>query len=59
MALLLIVAQSHFIINNLFEGLVWFVLPVSLVIMNDTAAYASGIIFGRTPLISISPKKTW
>jgi phosphatidate cytidylyltransferase len=59
MALLLIVIQSHFIINNLFEGLIWFVLPVSLVIMNDTTAYFFGFFFGKTPLIRLSPKKTW
>lgn len=59
MALLLIVIQSHFIINNLFEGLIWFVLPVSLVITNDSMAYFVGIFFGRTPLIRLSPKKTW
>ena len=59
MALLLIVVQSHCIINNIFEGLVWFVLPVSLVICNDMTAYFFGFFFGRTPLISLSPKKTW
>ncbi|KAG0349318.1 hypothetical protein BGZ54_004395, partial [Gamsiella multidivaricata] len=30
MTLLLVVCQSHFIINNIFEGLIWFFLPVSL-----------------------------
>ncbi|KAL2916021.1 phosphatidate cytidylyltransferase [Polyrhizophydium stewartii] len=59
MALLLVVVQSHFIINNIFEGLIWFVLPVSLVICNDIMAYICGFFWGRTPLIRISPKKTW
>ncbi|KAF2502842.1 phosphatidate cytidylyltransferase [Lophium mytilinum] len=59
MALFLIVGQAHFIINNIFEGMIWFFLPVSLVITNDIFAYLCGITFGRTPLIKISPKKTW
>ncbi|KAF9179470.1 hypothetical protein BGZ49_005144, partial [Haplosporangium sp. Z 27] len=58
MTLLLVVCQSHFIINNIFEGLVWFFLPVSLVISNDIFAYIFGFFFGRTPLIKLSPKKT-
>ncbi|KAJ3267689.1 hypothetical protein HK104_005704 [Borealophlyctis nickersoniae] len=57
--LLLVVCTSHFIINNIFEGLVWFVLPVSLVICNDITAYVCGFFWGRTQLIRISPKKTW
>jgi phosphatidate cytidylyltransferase len=59
MALFLIVGQAHFVINNIFEGFIWFFLPVALVITNDIFAYLCGITFGRTPLIKISPKKTW
>ena len=58
MALYLIVVQSHFIMNNIFEGLIWFFLPAALVITNDIFAYVCGITFGRTQLIKISPKKT-
>ncbi|CAK4033719.1 phosphatidate cytidylyltransferase [Lecanosticta acicola] len=58
MALYLIVVQAHFIMNNIFEGMIWFFLPVSLVIINDIFAYICGITFGRTQLIKISPKKT-
>lgn len=58
MALYLIVVQAHFIMNNIFEGLFWFCLPVSLVITNDIWAYICGITFGRTQLIALSPKKT-
>lgn len=58
MALFLIVVQAHFIMNNIFEGLIWFFLPVALVITNDIFAYVCGITFGRTQLIKISPKKT-
>ena len=58
MALYLIVVQAHFVMNNLFEGLVWFFLPASLVITNDIFAYICGMAFGRTQLIKLSPKKT-
>jgi len=59
MTLLLVVCQSHFIINNIFEGLIWFLLPISLVVVNDISAYVFGFFFGKTPLIQLSPKKTW
>ncbi|KAB8337281.1 hypothetical protein FH972_021582 [Carpinus fangiana] len=58
MALYLIVVQAHFIMNNVFEGMIWFFLPVALVITNDIWAYICGMTFGRTPLIKLSPKKT-
>ncbi|KAK0518778.1 phosphatidate cytidylyltransferase, partial [Tilletia horrida] len=58
MSLLLIVFSSHFMVNNILEGLIWFWLPASLVICNDVFAYVCGMLFGRTPLISLSPKKT-
>jgi phosphatidate cytidylyltransferase len=38
--------------------MIWFFLPVCLVITNDIFAYLCGITFGRTQLIKVSPKKT-
>ncbi|CAI7658624.1 hypothetical protein ACN42_g3762 [Penicillium freii] len=58
MALYLIVVQAHFVMNNIFEGMIWFFLPAALVITNDIFAYVCGISFGRTQLIQLSPKKT-
>lgn len=58
MALYLIVVQAHFVMNNIFEGMIWFFLPAALVITNDIFAYICGILFGRTQLIKLSPKKT-
>lgn len=58
MALLLVVVQGNFIVNNIFSGIFWFFVPAALVITNDIFAYLCGITFGRTPLIKISPKKT-
>ncbi|KAI3717916.1 hypothetical protein L1987_69838 [Smallanthus sonchifolius] len=34
-------------------------LPASLIAINDVAAYFFGFFFGKTPLIKLSPKKTW
>lgn len=37
-------------------------LPITIIVsiwMNDTMAYLTGSLIGRTPLTSISPKKTW
>ncbi|KAG7838761.1 hypothetical protein KL919_001287 [Ogataea angusta] len=58
MILLLVIFQGHCIVNNILHGMIWFLLPVGLVITNDIFAYICGITFGRTQLISISPKKT-
>ncbi|KAI9715045.1 MAG: hypothetical protein M1828_001081 [Chrysothrix sp. TS-e1954] len=58
MSLYLIVVQAHFVMNNIFEGMIWFFMPAALVIVNDTFAYICGMTFGRTPLIKLSPKKT-
>lgn len=33
---------SSFFVYNLFEGLIWFLLPAALVVVNDIAAYLAG-----------------
>lgn len=58
-ALLIVVSQSYLIIQNIFEGLIWFIVPVSMIICNDIMAYVFGFFLGKTPLIQVSPKKTW
>ncbi|XP_013775382.1 phosphatidate cytidylyltransferase, photoreceptor-specific-like isoform X1 [Limulus polyphemus] len=57
--LLIVVTQSYLIMQNLFEGMIWFIVPVSMIICNDLFAYVFGFFFGKTPLIKLSPKKTW
>ncbi|KAH8857708.1 Phosphatidate cytidylyltransferase, photoreceptor-specific isoform 1 [Schistosoma japonicum] len=57
--LLIFVTSSYFCIENIFNGLIWFLLPVCLVICNDIMAYVFGFFYGKTPLIKLSPKKTW
>ena len=81
LAILLIITQSHLVMQNIYDGLVWYVsrparymvalspntahttcrflLPSCLIVCNDIMAYMFGFFFGRTPLILISPKKTW
>lgn len=59
LTLLFIVFQSTALFYNLYRGLFWFVLPAFLIISNDSWAYVWGMLFGRTPLIKLSPKKTW
>ncbi|MFS7940753.1 putative phosphatidate cytidylyltransferase [Helianthus anomalus] len=59
MILIVVFAQSSFTAANIFEGIFWFLLPASLIAINDVAAYFFGFFFGKTPLIKISPRKTW
>ncbi len=45
-----------------FQADLGWVLPIILIAsiwINDTMAYITGSLFGRTPLSSVSPKKTW
>merc|ERR1712063_13183 len=56
---LLVMFPSNFHVYNIFQGLIWFLFPVSLIICNDITAYIWGFFFGRTSLIELSPKKTW
>ncbi|KAG5898722.1 hypothetical protein JTB14_020916 [Gonioctena quinquepunctata] len=50
--------QSHMIVQNVFQGLIWLIVPFMLVVINDVFAYIFGKNYGRTKLISLSPKKT-
>eukprot|EP00249_Psilotum_nudum_P017820 c26505_g1_i2 orf=513-1715(+) len=59
MILFVVFTQSAFTVANIFEGIIWFLLPASLIAINDIAAYIFGFFLGRTPLIKLSPKKTW
>ncbi|EGG18938.1 CDP-diacylglycerol synthase [Cavenderia fasciculata] len=63
MILLMVVVQSNFIISNIYQGLIWFILPVSIIVCNDIFAYFNGFFLGKKfiqkPLMKISPNKTW
>lgn len=61
--LCLTVGQLKYIMHNIYNGLIWFALPISLVVVNDSAAYVAGMLFGRKffskGITSLSPNKTW
>mmetsp|Transcript_27265 Transcript_27265/g.79459 ORF Transcript_27265/g.79459 Transcript_27265/m.79459 type:complete len:341 (+) Transcript_27265:334-1356(+) len=63
LALSLFVFQMKVAIFNVFVGLFWFLFPLVLVAVNDSAAYLFGFCFGkrfiRKPLLELSPNKTW
>jgi len=57
--LLVVVTQTSSLIYNIYKGLYWFLFPALCVVWNDIFAYIFGFFFGKTPLIKLSPKKTW
>ena len=59
MLLLVVVAQANFMIYNIKEGMIWFLLPALLIVVNDVMSYLVGTSLGRTRLTPLSPKKTW
>jgi len=58
-ALAIAVTQASFWGSNALSGLFWLFFPASCVVCNDCTAYIFGFFFGKTPLIKLSPKKTW
>lgn len=42
MILMIIFVPSSFFVSNIFEGLIWFLLPCALIIANDIMAYLAG-----------------
>ena len=59
----LCVFQLTFVTQHILEGVFWFFMPCSLVVMNDTSAYFCGFFMGKKfinrPLTALSPNKTW
>jgi len=50
--------QASLILQTLQYGLVWFIFAMSIITINDIAAYMCGFFFGSRTLIVLSPKKT-
>ena len=48
--LLMLGVCSMLIINNIFNGLIWFMLPIHLIIINQIATKVSDELFGQTKL---------
>jgi phosphatidate cytidylyltransferase len=42
MILLVVFIPTSFFVSNIFDGLIWFLLPCALVIINDIGAYLVG-----------------
>lgn len=59
LALIFVCSVPTTISYNVYKGIFWFIFPQFCVITNDCCAYAFGFFFGKTPLIKLSPKKTW
>ena len=57
--ILVVIMPTSFFVSNTFSGIIWYLLPATLIIVNDIFAYLFGFFLGRTPLIQLSPKKTW
>mmetsp|Transcript_460 Transcript_460/g.581 ORF Transcript_460/g.581 Transcript_460/m.581 type:complete len:586 (-) Transcript_460:659-2416(-) len=61
--LCLTVGQLKYIMHNVYNGLIWFTLPILLVVTNDIMAYVAGMTCGRKfiqrPFVQLSPNKTW
>mmetsp|Transcript_8605 Transcript_8605/g.14950 ORF Transcript_8605/g.14950 Transcript_8605/m.14950 type:complete len:508 (-) Transcript_8605:148-1671(-) len=61
--LCLTVGQLKYIMHNIYNGLIWFTLPILLVITNDVMAYFSGMTCGKKfihrKFVELSPNKTW
>jgi phosphatidate cytidylyltransferase len=56
--LLAVIMQALPMVHNIYQGLIWFVHPMCVVIANDICAYFAGTFFGKTKLIALSPNKT-
>jgi len=58
--ILLTVIPVHMINQTLFSGgMIFYVCPMIIITINDICAYYVGFFFGKTPLIKLSPKKTF
>jgi hypothetical protein len=42
MIILIVVIPTSFFVSNIFEGIIWFILPAFLVVVNDIMAYLAG-----------------
>lgn len=58
-ATLICSTASWYMCFNVYEGLIYFLLPAMLIIINDIFAYLFGYFLGKHQLIALSPKKTW
>ena len=48
---------GHLLNLTVMEGMIWYVLPMTLITLNDITAYYVGFFFGKTPLIKVQHVK--
>ena len=53
-----LVGAGYLLNLTLQHGMVWYIFSMSIITLNDIAAYMCGFFCGATPLIVLSPKKT-
>jgi len=58
LAVLFLTVQAYMMNLTLQHGMVWYIFSMSIITINDIAAFMFGFFFGSTPLIVLSPKKT-
>ncbi len=63
LVLCMTVGQLKYVMHNVYNGLIWFTLPIMLVVFNDSFAWLAGVTCGKKfiqkPLNKLSPNKTW
>jgi phosphatidate cytidylyltransferase len=58
MAILFTTVQAYLVLQTLVYGTAWYIFAMSIITINDIAAYMCGFFVGSRPLILLSPKKT-
>ena len=53
MGALFLCIPGHMMNLATFSGMIWYVVPMSVITINDIAAYMVGFFFGKTQLIKV------
>ena len=59
MVILFTTVQAYLLLQTLQYGMAWYIFAMSIITINDIAAYMFGFFCGSRPLIILSPKKTY
>jgi CDP-diglyceride synthetase len=54
MGMLFLCVPGHLMNMATLSGMIWYVVPMSVITINDIAAYMVGFFFGKTQLIKVS-----
>lgn len=53
MGILFLCVPGHMMNLATFSGMIWYVVPMSVITINDISAYMVGFFFGKTQLIKV------